>query len=244
MITAGVDLAAQPERTAIACIEWTARRAVLKEVASYADDDAILQVAARADKVGIDCPFGWPDAFVSFVNSHQAGHLSLLSDAPLTRSLTMRRTDFFVHECLSLTPLSVSADRIAYVAMRCAVLLAKLAAAGTPVDRSGSGPVAEVYPAASLKSWGLAHHGYKQKTATDVLSTLVGTLQHAAPWLDITAHEKALHQSHDIFDAVIAAMTARAAALGQTSSPTGNDLATAKAEGWIAIPCQPISALP
>jgi hypothetical protein len=153
-------------------------------------------------------------------------------------------TDFFVHACLRLTPLSVSAGRIAYVAMRCAVLLAEPAAAGTSVDRSGSGPVAEVYPAAPLKSWGLAHHGCKQKTATDVLSTLAGILRHAAPWLDITARENALHQSRDIFDAVIAAMTARAAALGHTSSPTGNDLAAARAEGWIATPCQPVSALP
>jgi hypothetical protein len=50
VITAGVDLAAQPERTAIASIEWAAGRAVLKEVASYADDDAILRSkAAFAD---------------------------------------------------------------------------------------------------------------------------------------------------------------------------------------------------
>ena len=45
-------------------------------------------------------------------------------------------------------------------------------AAGAPVDRSGSGPVAEVYPAASLHSWGLTHHGYKQKTSTDALGKI------------------------------------------------------------------------
>jgi hypothetical protein len=67
----------------------------------------------------------------------------------------MRRTDVFVHEQLGLTPLSVSADRIAHVALRCAVLLTKLPAARGPMDRSGSGPVAEVYPAASLRGWGL-----------------------------------------------------------------------------------------
>ena len=72
----------------------------------------------------------------------------ILQLQPGLLNLTMRRTDVFVHEQLRLTPLSVSADRIAHVAFRCAVLLAKLDAADAPVDRSGSGPVAEVYPAA------------------------------------------------------------------------------------------------
>jgi hypothetical protein len=73
----------------------------------------------------------------------------ILQLQPGLLNLTMRRTDVFVHEQLRLTPMSVSADRIAHVAFRCAVLLAKLDAADAPVDRSESGPVAEVYPAAS-----------------------------------------------------------------------------------------------
>jgi len=52
-----------------------------------------------------------------------------------------------------------------------------------------------------------------------------------------------MRRSHDIFDAVIAAMTARAAALGQMIQPTGADVAAATAEGWIVIPDKPISAL-
>ncbi len=53
-----------------------------------------------------------------------------------------------------------------------------------------------------------------------------------------------MRRSHDIFDVVIAAMTARSAALGQTIPPAGDDLAAAIAEGWIIIPDKPISALP
>ena len=52
-----------------------------------------------------------------------------------------------------------------------------------------------------------------------------------------------MRRSHDVFDAVIAAMTARAAALGQTIPLPADDLTAATAEGWIAIPRQPISAL-
>jgi predicted nuclease with RNAse H fold len=154
----------------------------------------------------------------------------------------MRRTDLFVRQQRQLTPLSVSADRIAHVALRCAVLLAKLGTAD-PVDRSGSGPIAEVYPAASLRSWGLDHRGYKHKTGTGTLGRLVDQLLDQAPWLDCTTHEPAIRRSHDVFDAVIAAMTARAAALGQTVTPPADDLAAATAEGWIHIPDQPISAL-
>jgi len=72
---------------------------------------------------------------------------------------------------------------------------------------------------------------------------LVEHLRHEASWLDCATHEQAMRRSHEFFDAVIAAMTARAAALGQTFPPTEDHLATAIAEGWIVIPDQPISAL-
>ena len=52
-----------------------------------------------------------------------------------------------------------------------------------------------------------------------------------------------MRRSHNIFDAVIAAMTARAAALGQALPPTEDDMAAARAEGWIVIPDKPITAL-
>jgi hypothetical protein len=120
------------ERTAVATIKWTAGRAVIEDVVSRADDDAILQVVKQADKTGIDCPLGWPAAFVDFETSHtQATSASPHLDRARAATSTMRRTDAFVHEQLDLTPLSVSADRIAHVALRCAVLLAK----GSAVDR-------------------------------------------------------------------------------------------------------------
>jgi len=52
-----------------------------------------------------------------------------------------------------------------------------------------------------------------------------------------------IRRSHDAFDAVIAALTARAASRGQTCPPGGGDLAAATTEGWIAIPNAPISRL-
>jgi predicted nuclease with RNAse H fold len=246
VITAGVDLAAMPERTALASIEWERTRAVIRDLVCPAGDDVILEAIERAGKTGIDCPLGWPDPFVDFVAAHRSGHVALPRDHAGTgwrRELTMRRTDLFVQDRLHLVPLSVSADRIAHVALRCAVLLAKLDAAGRPVDRSGAGAVVEVYPAASLRAWGLRHRGYKQPRTPDVLAAAADDLLTAAPWLDCGPHEETIRRSHDAFDAVIATLTARAASRGQTCPPGDGDLAMATTEGWIAVPSAPISRL-
>ncbi len=130
-------------------------RAVIRDVVCPAGNDVILEVIGQAGKTGIDCPLGWPDAFVDFVAAHRSGHVPLPSDGlgpGWRRPLIMRRTDAVVREKLRLVPLSVSADRIAHVALRCAVLLAKLGVAGRPVDPTGAGAVVEVYPAAYF--WG------------------------------------------------------------------------------------------
>jgi predicted nuclease with RNAse H fold len=246
VITAGVDLAAMPERTALASIEWARTRAVVRDLVCPAGDDVILGAIGQAGKTGIDCPLGWPDAFADFVAAHRSGHVALPRDDTGTgwrRELTMRRTDAFVRDRLGLMPLSVSADRIAHVALRCAVLLAKLDASGRPVDRTGAGAVVEVYPAASLRGWGLRHRGYKRPRTPDVLAAAADDLLAAAPWLDCGPHEETIRRSHDAFDAVIAALTARAASRGQTCRPGDDELAAAATEGWIAIPRCPISQL-
>jgi predicted nuclease with RNAse H fold len=246
VITAGLDLAAMPKRTALASIEWTGQRAVIREIVCPAGDGAILEAIGRAGKTGIDCPLGWPDAFVDFVAAHRSGHVTLPRDGTGTgwrRELTMRRTDEFVRDELHLVPLSVSADRIAHVALRCAVLLAKLDASGRTVDRTGAGAVVEVYPAASLRGWGLRHRGYKRPRTPDVLGAAADDLLAAAPWLDCGPHEETIRRSHDAFDAVVAALTARAASRGQTCPPGEDDLAAATTEGWIAVPRSPIGEL-
>lgn len=63
---------------------------------------------------------------------------------------------------------------------------------------------------ASLRCWDLYRLGYKQSAKSDILSCLVDDLRAKAPWLDCGPYEQTLRRSHDAFDAVIAAMTARA----------------------------------
>jgi hypothetical protein len=241
VLTVGVDLAAEPAQTAVAWVEWRGGRAVVRDVVPGADDDVVLAAIGAADKAGVDCPLGWPDAFVDFVAAHRAGRVTVPgggSGRDWRRRLALRLTDLAVQEQTGLRPLSVSADRIGYVAMRCAALLARLAQDGQPVDRGGSGVVAEVYPAASLKAWGLPYRRYKGRDDAGALGELVDQLLAKAPWLDCGRAEALCRGSHDVTDALIAALTARAASLHLTRPPTAGQARAAATEGWVAIPAQ------
>ena len=242
----GVDLAAEPVRTAVAVLTWADSKAVVEHLCVGADDEAVLAALATADKAGIDAPFGWPDAFAAFLAAHQAGDVPVpggLTGLQWRRQLAWRHTDEAVRAATGIIPLSVAADRIGHAAMRCAGLLAKLGDAGRSVDRDGSGTVAEVYPAASLKQWGLPWRGYKQPRNLSALTELVTALQAAAPWLELGSHYPLCRTSNDALDAVIAALTARAAALGLTPRPDPDLQPPASREGWIALPTSPLAEL-
>jgi predicted nuclease with RNAse H fold len=239
VLTVGVDLAAEPRNTAVARIRWTQTSAEVQSVGVGADDPVLVEEIAASDKAGIDCPLGWPRRFVEFVAQHQAGAFVAPADVAgkdWRRQLALRQTDLIIRSATGLIPLSVAADRIGLAAMRCAGLLSRLAATGHPVDRSGAGVVVEVYPAAALKHWGLTYRRYKGTANTTVRYELVDTLTAAVPWLSLGDHERACRRSDHALDAVIAAINARAAALGLTTTPAAEQLDAARAEGWIALP--------
>ncbi len=239
MLTVGVDLAAVPANTAMARIRWTESSAVVEAAGVGADDPVLAREITASDKAGIDCPLGWPRRFVDFVAQHQAGTLVVPADIVgkyWRRQLAMRQTDLAIRSATGLIPLSVATDRIGLAAMRYSALLALLAAAGRPVDRSGAGVVVEVYPAAALKHWGLTYRRYKGAANVAVRHQLVDTLSAAAPWLSLGHHEQACRGSDHALDAVIAALNARAAALGLTTTPSPEQLDATRTEGWIALP--------
>ncbi|MFB9471504.1 DUF429 domain-containing protein [Nonomuraea salmonea] len=246
VLTAGVDLAAEPPRTAVAWLDWSPGRAHLTRLDLGADDATCLEAMLTADKTGIDCPLGWPAPFIDFITAHRAGTVRVPPGVPgLTwrRALTHRLTDHVVQARTGLRPLSPSADRIGHTTMRCAALLAALAGQGHPVDRRGTGAVVEVYPAACLKLWSLPHQGYKRTRNLTSLGTLVDRLRDSAPWLDLGSYEARCRVSDDALDAVICALAARAAALGRTTTPSPEESPTAATEGWIALPTIPLTDL-
>ncbi|MCX5045244.1 DUF429 domain-containing protein [Aldersonia sp. NBC_00410] len=236
-LTIGVDLAAEPARTALAVLEWRPNGALVTNVRLGVSDAAITDAAKGAGRIGIDSPFGWPDAFVEFVAAHHEGHPPTveLQTREQRRPLTKRRTDLVVAQRTGIMPLSVSADLIAHVALRCAGLLARL----DVVDRV-DGRAVEVYPAAALKVWRLPFRG---KSTTTGLTAMIDGLRAAAPWLDLGAFREQVSTQHDAFDAVVAALLARAVAIGATYLPDEAERAVAVREGWVHVPRNPLSAL-
>ena len=244
MITVGVDLAAEPKGTALAVIEWSQEAATLVSLKLGVADDAIVEVTKTADKVGIDCALGWPVEFIEFLNRQaRAGGDGDLIDGSIDarRRLAYRETDRRVHATTGRWPLSVSTDRLGLTAIRCSGLLSKVQLEGIEVDRSGAGKLVEVYPGAALRIWGFDTTRYR--VSAEVRSALATALKAQAPWFDFAQHQDLMIESCDAFDAVIAALVTRAAALNAFDPPEPEVISQAQIEGWIALPILPINAL-
>jgi hypothetical protein len=248
VLTAGVDLAAEPRGTALAVIDWSGREARVVELTVGASDAQIVAVAPSVASLGIDCAFGWPDDFVAFVAGHAAGERLDRSPAERTgsgmdwrRRLAYRETDRVIRRLTGRWPLSVSTDRLGLTAMHCAALLESLRDGIGRVDRAGSGVAAEVYPSATLRCWGFSTVGYKTDAAIRV--TLLDALLERAPWLEPGPMGDLMIASDDAFDAVIAALAGRAHALGLWHSPPPESLARASREGWIVLPTVDLAEL-
>jgi hypothetical protein len=238
MLTIGVDLAAEPVRTAVAALEWGGGQAVVRSLVLGASDDDVVAASRQATTIGIDCAFGWPLEFAAFVSAHTRREIiapRTLAGRDWRRRLAYRETDRAARAVTGRWPLSVSTDRLGMTAMRCAELLDAFAAAGEDVDRSGGGRLVEAYPAAALRLWDVDTTGYK--TRPEAVALAVAALRRAAPWLALPADAAALMaRSDDAFDAVIAALNARAHALGRTVPVPEKLREAAQAEGWIALP--------
>lgn len=232
--TVGVDLAAQSRTTAAAEIVWSRDRAQVRAPRLRCGNDELLELLAGladGERAGIDCPFGWPIAFVEAVCAHAANRPWPTRGAPADvadhyRSMRLRLTDTLCQQKTGRFPLSVSMDKLGSIAARWAHLADQLAADGRPVDRTGAGPVLEVYPAGARAVWRLAGERSTNK--------LLG----AMPWLRFEpGAEQAYQASEHAFDALIAALIARAAALGLTTPPQGiEQRQVAAVEGWIHLP--------
>lgn len=148
---------------------------------------------------------------------------------PHYRSLRLRSTDLVVDELVrplaKRGPLSVSMDKLGATAARWAFLAHQLAETGHPVDRTGAGEIAEVYPAGACAMWGLEEsHSLK-------------ALRDKAPWLRFEPGAEEGYANEHAFDALICALIARAITLGLTAPPRHDDeRALAAVEGWIHLP--------
>jgi predicted nuclease with RNAse H fold len=246
-LSVGIDLAAQNAKTAVCVIEWHSDRAVARGpyVGPKGDEDGwIIDLARGAQSIGIDAPFGWPDAIVQalpiWANEGRWTSAKKLD-------LRFRLTDQIVAEATGRAPLSVSSDRIAVTAWRCARLLDQLRPnSGRPLSRIGGDGIYEVYPGAALTRWEFNRVGYKssgsaaaKQSQRSARIALVHEIRHRATWLDLDAIEDHCHDSDDALDAVLAALVARAARMGLTREPESVDESECQRvarEGWIHLP--------
>jgi hypothetical protein len=269
MRTLGLDLASQDANTAYCAIHWMSERARVEMPRVGRPEAEVLNEMAAADWVGIDAPFGWPDAMVAAI--HEYATSGRWPKAATPQRLRYRTTDWFVHNLIAeeravrVWPLSVSSDRIAVCAWRCARLLSEYAdrtgwrfdRVGVPVARGRDGPpestpraggAVEVYPAGALAMWGLPFRGYKERTggpaakqaARGVRETIVGRAEAiGAGWLMLPPEAKAAClDSDDALDAFVSSLVARAAATGRTIAPAVGQRGAAQREGWIHLPEQ------
>lgn len=238
--TLGIDLSADPKKTAACSISWEDGRAIASLPERGLSDQQLLERIEEADWTGIDAPFGWPDEFIKTIMAWaEEGRWS-----PVERKqLRDRETDRFV-EGIARMPLSVSSDRIAVTAMRCAAILDALAERrGHPINRLGADQVVEVYPAAALVLWSdeaqeirFDANGYKGSTGREKREVLVADLDATCPWLNLEQIGETCIGSDDAFDALISALVARAAAHKKTTAPQSKWVERAEREGWIHLP--------
>jgi predicted nuclease with RNAse H fold len=247
MRTVGVDLSVASERTAAVAIEWGRRRAEVAAPRLGLDDEQLVGCLADAEWIAIDAPFGWPRQMVAAIYDYAtSGRWPGIDKA----AFRLRRTDRFVRDAVlaeaerKLSPLSVSSERIALTAWRLAQLRERaFERSGIRFDRAGADRVLEAYPAAALLLWGLDRNGYKggkggpEEASTLAREALLAAIAEQAPWLawEPGAREACV-DSDDALDAVLAALVARAAALGLTMAPPEEDLELARSEGWIHLP--------
>ncbi|MFI9255105.1 DUF429 domain-containing protein [Streptomyces sp. NPDC053069] len=255
-VTVGVDLAARARRTAVCRVVWGPEGGLAVEFVVPEQDEQLLAVVRAADKTGLDCPLGWPSSFVATVLAHhQGGRLPApvrfedrADGKPGLDALRFRLTDDLTWKATSMRPpLSVSTDLLGVVALRAAYLLDALATSGVPVPRDGSGPVAEVYPAAALRRWGI-RLGRSYKTpgpeARAVREHIVRSLEAGLGWALPETVRTTCVDSHDHLDALVCALVARAVLVGDTLRPrSADEHAAARQEGWIHLPGTDLAVL-
>ena len=88
----------------------------------------------------------------------------------------------------------------------------------------------EVYPAATLRAWGLPSGGYKRQ---DQLAVREAILQGLQAQMATGAHQDAILSNADSLDAVICVQAGQVFLEGRAHPP--GDLTEAQAEGWIWV---------
>ncbi len=210
---------------------WDRRRPfreILKEWAGKAED-------MEATLIAVDAPLGWPVPLSEALQSHEAGQAIKTSANCMFR----RRTDAIVQCTIQKRPLEVGANLIARTAHAALVSLDKLREdLGKPVPLawtpSARGPAAiEVYPAATLKAYGIPSTGYKKPENRAERCEIICDLRRL-PCMNLPeCFTSELVGNADTLDAAVCVLAADDFIAERAARPADERLA--RREGWIWV---------
>ena len=242
MVSLGIDLSSQKRHTAACMLEWDGTGAEIGTLRQGLENPELLKMMRDAGTTGIDAPFGWPDSFREALQDWAHGEPWPFAwpDRGAMDALRLRETDRWIRDEHGKQALSVSSTGIAVTAWRAAALLSGFYEEhDTPLDRV-QGEVREAYPGAALLAWELLdpQETDSYKTSAAVRARLLDRMAPGGGWLRVTSQQRQeLAQSDHRLDALVCALVARAAALGQTHPPPDKgDYTQIQREGWIAHP--------
>jgi hypothetical protein len=249
MRTVGVDLSATKARTACVSIEWGGGEALVAEPALQVGRVELVRRLALGDWIGVDAPFGWPNAMVQAIHGYSSAE-GVWSELDKD-SFRFRCTDHHIHDMVLAEtgqkhwPMSVASDRLALTAWRAAQLREDgFKGSGMRFALSGADRVLEVHPPAALLLWGFSSSGYKKsrdparrEVEGQARLDLLSAVEEKAPWLGWAPNAREVcARNDDALDAMLSALVARAAALGLTKLPEPDQQELAKVEGWTHLP--------
>ncbi len=235
----GVDCATDARKVGLAMGVYYNRDISLLETKFGSNGNSIAEIIMDwiqlDDKVvlAIDAPLGWPEDLGDSLNHHLAGQ-TLYIDSNL---LFRRETDRFIKEKLGKQPLDVGADRIARTAYAALKIIGelqltmknKIEMAWNP-EKVNTISVIEVYPAATLQSYGIRSGRYKEKGQSDAREEILRDL---AKVMKIECDLQHMIQSADVLDSAVCLLAAKDFLDGNVYFPS--DFKKAKKESWIWV---------
>ena len=235
----GIDCATQVKHIGIALGFFKNGKAQVDEVINVPSRTSIVDTITKwisltpATLFSIDAPLGWPKHLGEILHFHEAGQQIIIEPKQLFR----RETDLFIKREIEKQPLDVGADKIARTAHATLRLLGEIRERiGEPIPlvwEPGilSGVYAiEVYPAATLKAYGIKDTGYKGIVGLDERKQMLKQLRE---YIELPFDISLMENNDDAFDAAICILAGADFLRGDVYEPT--DLELAKKEGWIWV---------
>lgn len=234
----GVDCATQKKKTGLSLATYEEGQCCLQEARTGEGEKSVAEIISdwllegETFLLALDAPLGWPVHLGEELHSHQAGESIYVEPNKLFR----RMTDKYVKGKIGKVPLDVGADRIARTAHTALSLVGELRELngmelGVAWDpfKVDKGAIIEVYPAATMKTYGIINSGYKDAGKESLRESM---LQDLKGYIEIdTSLDTVLVSNADVLDSAFCVLAGIDFLKGQVYMPADKQLV--RTEGWI-----------